>query len=192
MDKFDPKNQSHLPTVVLVGLMGSGKSSVARALASRWQCDAIDTDTLIENATGLPISEIFSRLGEAEFRRIEREQLQAAIESSGIIATGGGIVTQPENRALLQAASQRGVLVVYLRGTPAELARRIRRQPGKRPLIDGNGLLDLDQTQQRVEELLHQRGPFYEGVANLVIDTGAPDSSVVAEEIERAFLASTI
>lgn len=185
----EPKNSAQIPTIVLVGLMGSGKSSVARALAFRWHCDAIDTDALIENATGLPIAEIFSRLGESEFRRIEREQLQAALEYSGVIATGGGIVTQPENRALLKAATARGVLVVYLRATPAELARRIRRQPGKRPLIDGNGLLDLAQTEARVEELLQQREPLYESVANLIIDTGAPDSSLVAEEIERAFLA---
>ncbi len=186
---FHSENPAQIPTVVLVGLMGSGKSSVARALAFRWHCDAIDTDALIENATDLPIAEIFSRLGESEFRRIEREQLQVALEYSGIIATGGGIVTQPENRALLQAASARGVLVVYLRASSAELARRIRRQPGKRPLIDGDGLLDLAQTEARVRKILKQREPFYESVANLIIDTGVPDSSVVAEEIERAYLA---
>lgn len=189
---FHPKKSAQIPSVVLVGLMGSGKSSVARALAFRRHCDAIDTDTLIENATGLPIAEIFSRLGESEFRRIEREQLQVALEYSGVIATGGGIVTQPENRESLQAAASRGVLVVYLRATPSELARRIRRQPGKRPLIDGHGLLDLAQTEARVQELLEQRGPLYESVANLIIDTGAPDSSLVAEEIERAYPALSI
>lgn len=193
MDKFDLKNQPLTePTIVLIGLMGSGKSSVARALAFHRQCDAIDTDTLIENATGMPISEIFSRWGEVEFRRIEREQLQAALEYSGVIATGGGIVTQPENRALLQAAARSGVLVVYLRANAAELARRIRRQPGKRPLIDGGGVLNLRQTQRRVEELLRERGPLYESVANLIIDTGAPDSTLVAAEIEQALAAAKL
>lgn len=193
-----PQNEPPFPvsslpfSVVLVGLMGSGKSSVARALAFRWHCEAIDTDTLIENATGLPIAEIFSRLGESEFRRFEREQLQVALEYSGVIATGGGIVTQPENCQRLQAAVQRGVFVVYLRATSAELARRIRRQPGKRPLIDGNGPLNLAQTQRRVESLLQQRGPLYESVATLIIDTGTPDSSVVAEEIESALIAAKI
>ena len=190
MDKFDPEDQQQLPAaIVLVGLMGSGKSSVARALAARLHCDVTDTDALIEATAGMPIPEIFSTLGEAEFRRIEHAQLQLALEYSGVIATGGGIVTQPENRALLQAATQRGVLVVYLRATASELARRIRLQPGKRPLIDGNGLLNLRETEQRVEELLRQRGPHYESVANLIIDTGEPSSFIVAAEIEQALTA---
>jgi len=181
MDKSEGKNT----TVVLIGLMGSGKSSVARSLAFRLQVEAVDTDALVESAAQMPIARIFAEAGESQFRRLESEQLKAALQCFGVIATGGGIVTQPENRALLQEARAKGVLVVYLRASAGELARRIRLQPGKRPLIDGDGILNWKQTQKRVEDLLTQRAPLYESVASIIIDTGAPAPAAVADEIAQ-------
>jgi shikimate kinase len=154
--------------------MASGKSSVARALAKRLKCEATDVDTLIENAAGKTIPAIFAEDGEDEFRRLETKQLKAALEYSQparVIATGGGIVTRAENRIVLQDAAAAGVLVVYLRASSEVLARRIRRQPGTRPLIDGGKILNLAQTRARVEELLAERAPLYESVANLVIES---------------------
>jgi shikimate kinase len=153
--------------------MASGKSSVARALAKRLKCEATDVDTLIENAAGKTIPEIFAQDGEDAFRSLETKQLKAALEYSRpvVIATGGGIITREENRAILKDAAAAGVLVVYLRASSEVLARRIRRQPGTRPLIDGGKILNLAQTRARVEELLAERAPLYESVANLVIES---------------------
>jgi len=188
MDKFENKKRAvKNATIVLVGLMGSGKSSVARSLAFRLHLDAIDTDALVESAAGMSIPEIFAGAGESEFRRLESEQLKAALNGSGVIATGGGIVTQSENRALLQDARAKGVLIVYLRASAAELAQRIRLQPGKRPLIDGEKILNLEQTQKRVEELLAQRAPLYESVASVVIDTGSLTPADVADQIAQLY-----
>lgn len=171
--------------LVLVGFMGCGKSSVARALASLLDCSATDTDALVELVAGMPVADIFATSGEAAFRRIETEQLEQALQAGGILATGGGILTREENRTLLKQAAEEGGLVVYLRAGAEELAQRIRKQPGKRPLIDGDEVLDLHATQARVEALLQQRAPWYTEVANLVVDTGAPGPDSVARRIVR-------
>jgi shikimate kinase len=178
--------------IVLVGFMACGKSSVARALAKHLKCEAVDIDTLIENAAGKSIPEIFAQDGEAEFRRLETEQLKAALEYPRpvVIATGGGIVTREENRAVLQDARKAGVLVVYLRASSEVLARRIRRQPGTRPLIDGGKILNLAQTRARVEELLAARAPLYESVANLIIESGEMRSAyATARKIHQMLIA---
>jgi shikimate kinase/very-short-patch-repair endonuclease len=169
-----PEGEEFSGPIVLIGFMACGKSSVARALAKRLKCEATDVDTLIENAAGKTIPAIFAEDGEDEFRRLETKQLKAALEYSQparVIATGGGIVTRAENRIVLQDAAAAGVLVVYLRASSEVLARRIRRQPGTRPLIDGGKILNLAQTRARVEELLAERAPLYESVANLIIES---------------------
>jgi shikimate kinase len=175
------------PAVVLVGFMGCGKSSVARALAARLKCDATDLDHLIEAREKSSIAEIFSGRGEEEFRKIETEVLRLALDdqnASRIIATGGGVVTRAENRTLLKQAAQGGVLVVYLESASHVLAQRIRRQPGLRPLIDGKRVLSLTETQKRVEELLEIRAPLYREAANFVIKTEALWPDEIARRIE--------
>lgn len=186
-------HHSSLATVVLVGFMACGKSSVAQALAKRLKCEATDVDTLIENAAGKTITEIFADEGEDAFRRLETAQLKAALEYSQparVIATGGGIVTRKENRAALKAARKAGVLVVYLCASSEVLAKRIRRQPGTRPLIDGEKRLNLAQTRTRVEELLEARAPLYESVASFVIKSKEMRSAkATAREIQQLILA---
>jgi shikimate kinase len=157
--------------LVLVGFMGCGKSSVARALSKRLQIPAIDLDSEIEKRAGCSVADFFRDKGEDEFRRLETEVLGETLSRGGIIATGGGIVKRRENRELLQQFSARGAHIIYLRATPHKLAERIRRQPGKRPLIDGNRVLDLDETRTRVEHLLVERDPLYQSVATLIVDT---------------------
>lgn len=179
-----PLRSTFAPTIVLIGFMASGKSSVAQALAELRRCTAVDIDTLIERAAQKRISEIFADSGEEAFRQLETAQLRAALEDScfGVIATGGGIVTREENRMLLRAAPKKTV-VVYLRASNETLADRIRRQPGLRPLIDGQKVLDLHQTQLRVQELLEQRAPLYEEAANFTIQTDGLTPLEVAEAI---------
>lgn len=155
--------------------MGSGKSSAARNLAKRLECRSIDLDALIEARCGCSIANYFAQRGEARFRELESEVLERAMHhmkrDGGVMATGGGIAKSERNRAMLQSASQSGVLVVYLRAKSETLARRIRRQPGKRPLIDGDGTLDMEQTRKRVEQLLSEREADYQACANMMIET---------------------
>lgn len=168
--------------IVLIGFMGSGKSSVARLLAHYLKREAVDLDKVIEQMTGKPVAHLFATQGEAAFRALETQALQAAVQTSRIVATGGGVPTQASNRALLQQAPP-GTTVVYLKAQPRTLAARIRRQPGKRPLIDGAAVLNLEQTQARVEQLLAKRAAHYEACAHIVIDTDALRMPEVAQAI---------
>jgi shikimate kinase len=167
-------------TLILIGFMGCGKTSVGKRLAKALNQPFIDLDARIEAREGTSIAEIFTSRGEAEFRRIETAVLRAALQEPGVIATGGGIVTQEANRELLQDAS---APVVYLRSRPQTLARRIRRQPGVRPLIDGQRTLSLAQTSARAQELLQTRAPYYEACATVTVDTDERTLDAVANEI---------
>jgi shikimate kinase len=182
---------NHSPcTVVLVGFMGCGKSSLARALASRLHIPATDLDHLLEAREGTTIAQIFATRGEEAFRKLETEVLRDALQNMHtpmIIATGGGIVTREANRALLRQAAKSGVLVVYVKAEPDVLAQRIRRQPGSRPLIDGERILNHEETRARVEEILAVRSPLYEEVANIVVESGTASISEIADEIIAHF-----
>lgn len=169
-------------TIALVGPMGSGKSHVARDLARISGLPFIDLDAEIERRAGSSIATIFFTEGEEVFRQTETEALRETIECDSILATGGGVVTRPENCVLLRAAK-----VVYLRAKPETLAARIRQQPGTRPLIDGEGTLDFDRTLARVEEILAQRSALYESVANLVLDSDERAPRELAQEIWTTF-----
>lgn len=103
-------------SIILIGMMGCGKSSVAKELSKRLQCDAVDTDREIEKRAGISIPDIFEFAGEEGFRRRETETLRDVLKREGVvIATGGGIVTRPENRELIQAS---GCHVIYLKVSP--------------------------------------------------------------------------
>jgi shikimate kinase len=166
-----PSGLAEAPPIVLIGFMGSGKSSVARSLARRRGVRFVDVDKRIEERAGTTIAEVFASQGEDAFRALETAALQDALRDGGVIATGGGIIKRPENCELLHEASHSGALVVYLRARPETLAARIRRQPGVRPLIDARGVLDTEATRLRVEELLSQRSAAYESCASVIIDT---------------------
>lgn len=166
--------------IVLIGFMGSGKSSVGQLLAAQLNLPMLDLDALIESEISTSISDYFARHGEKAFRALETQQLRAALQKEGVLSTGGGVVAQPENRRLLQKSA---ATVVYLRATPQTLAQRIRNQPGTRPLIDGAGALDLAQTAQRVEELLSARAAWYEECANLTVDCDDLNANAVADKI---------
>ena len=151
--------------VSLVGLPGSGKSSVARLLSRHYGWSVQDTDAVIESRIGMPIRDFFSAHGEIAFRELEAEVLAACLEDSGprVLATGGGIVLRPENRARLKARS----LCFYLRTTPEELARRLRHDT-QRPLLQGVDAL------KKLRELSQQRDALYRQTAHYVVEAGRP------------------
>lgn len=165
--------------------MGSGKSSVARQLSRLLNLPILDLDAAIETRIGTTIAHYFATAGEESFRLIETEVLIESLRSAAILATGGGIVKRDENRAILAEASKQGVPVVYLQANPHTLAVRIRRQPGSRPLIDGDGILNLEQTVERVKELLAQRAHLYNESASHIVDTDERSTAQVAAEIVR-------
>ena len=150
--------------ITLIGMPGGGKSTVARHLARRLGVVFQDTDTLIEQRIGCSISAFFAHAGESRFRQIESELLAELVgQTSGVIATGGGIVLSEANRALLTQHTT----CVYLRSSPEELFRRLRHD-SKRPLLQVANPL------ARLRELFVERDPLYRQVAHYVVDTGRP------------------
>jgi shikimate kinase len=146
-------------------LSGAGKSSVGRALAARLGWRLCDTDTLIAQAAGRSVAEIFAEDGEARFRDLEAAALRAALAGGPcVVAAGGGIVLRAENRALLRAHA----FVVWLDAPTETLVARLRAHDEARPL-----LLDGDPA-ARLEALRTARAGLYAEVADLRVDA-APD-----------------
>ena len=152
------------PLISLVGLPGSGKSTVGRQLARRLQLSFADSDRVIEDRIGCSIREYFEREGEARFRDVEQEVIEALTQSSGgVIATGGGAVLRAENRLALHGRST----VVYLRALPETLLKRVSHDT-RRPLLQVGDPLS------RLRELYVRRDPLYIETAHFVIETGRP------------------
>ncbi len=162
--------------LALVGLPGSGKSTVGRALARRVDLPFFDSDQVIERELGTTVRDYFAKAGEEKFREIEQQVLgELVARGEGVLSTGGGIVLRQHNRALLRETT----LVVYLRSTPDELFRRLRHDK-TRPL------LQVADPMQKLKELYAQRDPLYLEVAALVVDTGKPAvSSLVRQILEQ-------
>ena len=158
--------------LVLVGLMGAGKSTVGRLLANSLDAQFVDTDSLFESETHGTIASFFTEHGEEEFRRIEIELLQSQLDRSDrtVIATGGGIVTTEAGRSLLADVSP----VIFLDVSPEVAARRVG-DAKTRPLLAGDPL-------GRLQELAHERRAAYEGIADLVVsvDDRSPGAVVGA------------
>ena len=150
--------ESRATRLILIGLMGSGKSSIGRRLAARLELPMIDLDDYIVEKAGLSIPEIFSRFGEAEFRRMESEALAEVIGKPAIIATGGGIVMAEENRRLLKENPP----VIWLEACPEFLAGRIDGD-SNRPLVAAGDTLN------RLKELALVRDPLYRECADLCL-----------------------
>lgn len=162
--------------LALVGLMGAGKTAVARILGERLGVAVADLDATIEAAEGRSIGELFEREGEAWFRRREGEVLlQALAAGARVVACGGGVVLDPEHRAFLRERCD----VVWLEVSPAEAARRIGTN-GERPLLAGAP------PRARLEAVLEARRPFYAEVAHRRIPTDGRTPEDVADAILTA------
>jgi shikimate kinase len=165
----------HRDNIILIGFMGSGKSTVGRVIAKRLRFQFLDTDFLVEERARATISEIFARPGgETAFRERETAALESLLVATHrhVIATGGGIVTQPRNLPLLRELGW----VVLLQANPDEIYRRVARNHD-RPL------LRVKDPRARVQEMLASREPLYREAADFVVDSTALRRDDVAELI---------
>jgi shikimate kinase len=161
------------PRILLVGMMGSGKTTTGALLARRLGWDYRDSDADVEALTGHTVPEIFERDGEAAFRKVEAEVLAAACNSERptVIAVAGGAVLSEDNRRLIRECGT----VVWLRADPHRLAERVGDGAG-RPLLEG----DKDEIMDR---LLAERAPHYAEVADAVIDVDHLTPDQVADRV---------
>ncbi|MET0982096.1 MAG: bifunctional shikimate kinase/3-dehydroquinate synthase AroKB [Telluria sp.] len=159
--------------VFLVGLMGSGKTTIGRQIARRLGKRFIDSDHAIESRTGATIPWIFEIEGEASFRRREADMIRELTSQRGVVlATGGGAVLDAASRAYL---AERGT-VIYLRASVGSILQRTAHDKN-RPL------LQTADPRRKLEELMAQREPLYREIADLVIDTGRPNVQSMVQTI---------
>ena len=154
-------------SLYLVGMMGSGKTSTGRPLAERLGYGFVDADAVIEQAAGCSIPEIFDRDGEAGFRSLESQVLSAISQRhSLVVATGGGVVTQPENWGMLHSG-----IVIWLDVVPDQLLQRLNADSTVRPL------LQTADPEAALNALLNERRPLYaEADLTVVINDETPEA----------------
>jgi shikimate kinase len=156
-------------SIVLVGMMGAGKSSIGRRLATRLGVPFVDADTEIESAAGMTIPEIFAKHGEPYFRAGEARVIARILDHGPqVLATGGGAVMDPHTRALIR---DKGVSV-WLKADLDVLLKRTKRR-GDRPLAE------------KIKELLPQREPFY-AEADIVVQSRDEPHDTIVDEIVAA------
>ncbi len=144
--------------LTLTGFMGSGKTTVGRMVSSLLRFEFLDTDHLIERRAGMRIADLFQQQGEAAFRKLEQEVVaELAARQAVVIATGGGVVVNPDNLASLKQHS----LVVCLWASPETVWNRVRHSSHRPLLKDPNPLA-------RIRQLLIERRPFYQQADVLV------------------------
>ena len=154
---------------VLLGFMGSGKTTIARQLDS----DFVDMDALLEGRLGMPIARFFEEKGEAAFRQLEEEVLADLLKTDKVISTGGGIVISPRNRALLKQNPDN----IYLKADFETLYQRISAdEDNQRPLFLKNSKEDL-------AAIFKERQAWYEEVASQIVDVSSLNPDEIIEEL---------
>ena len=154
---------------VLLGFMGSGKTTIARKLDS----DFVDMDALLEGRMGMPIARFFEEKGEAAFRQLEEEVLADLLKTDKVISTGGGIVISPRNRALLKQNSDN----IYLKASFEILYQRISAdKDNQRPLF-------LKNSKEELLAIFNERQAWYQEVASKVIDVSKLSPEEIIEEL---------
>ena len=155
---------------VLLGFMGSGKTTIARKLDS----DFVDMDALLEDRLGMPIARFFEEKGEVAFRQLEEEVLADLLKTDKVISTGGGIVISPRNRALLKQNPDN----IYLKADFETLYHRISAdKDNQRPLFLNNSKEDL-------AAIFNERQIWYEEVASQIIDVSRLSPEEIIEELK--------
>ena len=162
--------------LLLVGMMGSGKTTVGRLVARRLRRPFLDSDTEVERSVGRSVAQIFATDGEAAFRAEERRVLEEAVASPepAVIAVAGGAVLDPHNRSVIEHAGT----VVWLRADPATLARRVGDGTG-RPLLGSDPPAAL-------RRLAEERTPLYAEVADEVVDVDGTATKAVVGAVLAA------
>ena len=154
---------------VLLGFMGSGKTTIARQLDS----DFVDMDALLEGRLGMPIARFFEEKGEAAFRQLEEEVLADLLKTDKVISTGGGIVISPRNRALLKQNPDN----IYLKADFETLYQRFSAdEDNQRPLFLKNSKEDL-------AVIFKERQAWYEEVASQIVDVSSLNPDEIIEEL---------
>lgn len=163
-----------MKNIVLIGFMGTGKSMTGGILSEKLDRVFVDIDSIIEEKTGMSISKIFSDLGEDYFRKLESETVEAisALENR-IIATGGGVVLNPENMTLLK----KNGLIIWLEASAELIRKRTKEKEGERPL------LDVTYPEKTISEMLSYRSPLYDKWADYKINTDKLNPEESAEKI---------
>ena len=158
----------------LVGMPGSGKSTIGRQLAQRARVPFVDLDHRLEQTLGTTIRRFFETEGEACFRDREAQVLAEVAQQGGglVLSTGGGAVLRPENRALLRQFGN----VLYLRASPDEIYKRVKHDK-TRPLLQGGNPME------KLRELYALRDPLYRETAHFVIETGRPSVSTLVNMV---------
>lgn len=168
--------ESAQPNLLLVGFMGTGKSTLGRLIARRWRRPFVDTDEVVEKLAGKSIAEIFSQDGEPAFRALERRVVEERLPGSGaVIACGGGLVVPEGMGALVES---KGV-VITLFASPESIVRRVGSR-GHRPLLAG------EDPEARVRELLAQRERAYLA-CGIAVYTDGRTLQQMAEAVERIY-----
>ena len=164
--------------IILVGYMGSGKTSVSKALENITDLTFWDTDEEIVKRVGKSINAIFAEDGEESFRGMETALLQWLIDTGwkGILSTGGGMPVRPENRALLKKLGT----VVYLKTSPEATCKRLEGDT-TRPLLAG--LADHEAKLAKIRSMLELREPFYAEAADMTVQTDGLTTKEIAEKI---------
>jgi shikimate kinase len=170
------ENRLNIEPIILIGMMGSGKTTIGRRLARDIGADFLDLDREIERRNGVTVSTIFEIEGESGFRSREIQLLAELSQDVGkVMATGGGAVLSPLNRARLMASGS----VIYLHAKPGLLYSRTRNDKS-RPMIQVADPL------ARITQLVEQRTPLYREVADVVIEA-SNDMSEIVDQIKEAF-----
>jgi shikimate kinase len=156
--------------IFLVGMMGSGKTTIGKMLSYEWQLPFYDTDDIISSIEGLSVSEIFEKHGEDYFRTLEKELILSWKMTNCIVATGGGL---PCIEGVMDVLNAKGK-VIYLNTKPAILAERLS-DDVHRPLIMN---LSKKEKEQKLKEILQQREVFYKAAKVKIVNNGDPAETV--------------
>ncbi len=162
--------------IVLIGMMGAGKSSLGKRLAKELKLPFHDADDEIEKAAGMTVAEIFDKHGEAAFRDGEQRVIARLLQNGPqVLALGGGAFLNQDTRALIEQSA----VSLWLDVEIDELVQRVNRNPGKRPLLVGTDV------RAKLNELSAQRGPIYE-LADLRVNISRSDARSSIKDMKKA------
>jgi shikimate kinase len=170
------ESDRRIVNIALIGFMGTGKTSVGRLVAEMLDFEYLDTDEMIQSATGRTIAEIFKSDGEKKFRALEEKVVaEISTRTKTVIATGGGLPTNPENIASLKTHA----LLVCLWASPEKIWKRVKDQSHRPLLHDAN-------PQAKIRKLLAAREPFYRE-ADVLLNTELRSLREVAQQVVHQF-----
>lgn len=166
-----------MKSLILIGFMGTGKSTLGKVLAERLHLEQVDLDEVVVQEQNMPISDIFSRYGEERFRELEHDVVcRYAAQPNLIISPGGGAVLREENRKVMRECCT----VISLLARPEVILERVNRDATVRPVLEDRkpGQSKLE----RIEEVLTQRMPCYQE-ADFILDTSDAPVELLAEQV---------